>query len=729
MKHIIGTLILLTFLIPLAPIKDVSHTYESSLETSNDQRLSQQDFQASILIDHSLFLRVNQTYCGVEEWSSDGSLWACVETASIPRQTMTDTDGDGIEDTPYDYTETIYWISIWNTTSWQSVANLSVWTNIDDLSFSSDGNYLAASAGNAIFLFETLNWTFRTLSVDWNVLSMSLRDISFTENSDSLLGIGYFESFYINDQDQFVKLWERSNSLAIFNFTSEDFVTENYTEPGDEDSEAKVFELVNQSSIWLIDLFEKLNPHNEPSNTEMCDIKQWYGFYCNFAEAQEIVHSPNGEVLAVILGTGSLYCGCQTGIMFLDTSNWTIESMYLTPESTGRNIYTRTAGIGSIAYSSDGSKIAIGTNSMPIGEFDQWPDNGDGSGRRGQWQVGEERDLVRVIHASNLTEMALDGFDSPGEGLIGGPTNSSIDTLYFSIDDSYLLSGRSGDVRVWDTSTNGCLVTQSCGQIWESTRWLALDEENPGPGRITLSPGQDVMISIYADHFIVRGMDSDSDSIVDSIDVCDGYDDKDDFDNDGVPDGCDDSDDDGINDNFDAFPTDSSESVDTDGDGVGDNADTFPSDPSESVDTDGDGVGDNADADDDGNGVNDFEDPIPSGSSDSDADGMEGENDNSGVDGAGDISESIGTQEMTIIAILAVLVAISILYVRNKNEGAPNDSNISFEKLDSDGDGVLSKEELEVGGLAKGTLEKLDADGDGVLTKEEFDEFDEFDDF
>ena len=70
---------------------------------------------------------------------------------------------------------------------------------------------------------------------------------------------------------------------------------------------------------------------------------------------------------------------------------------------------------------------------------------------------------------------------------------------------------------------------------------------------------------------------------------------------------------------------------------------------------------------------------------------------------------------MTIIAILAVFVAISILYVRNKNEGAPNDSNISFEKLDSDGDGVLSKEELEVGGLAKGTLEKLDADGDGVL--------------
>ena len=162
MKNIIVTLILLTFLIPLASIKDVSHSYESSLEASSDPRSSQQDLQPSILMDHSPFLRVNQTYCGarlsldpvVEEWSSDGSLWACVERASILRQTMTDTDGDGIEDTPYDYTEDIYWISIWNTTSWQRVANLSVWTSIYDLSFSSDGNYLAASAGIRYFCLK-----------------------------------------------------------------------------------------------------------------------------------------------------------------------------------------------------------------------------------------------------------------------------------------------------------------------------------------------------------------------------------------------------------------------------------------------------------------------------------------------------------------------------------------------------------------------------------------------
>ena len=86
----------------------------------------------------------------------------------------------------------------------------------------------------------------------------------------------------------------------------------------------------------------------------------------------------------------------------------------------------------------------------------------------------------------------------------------------------------------------------------------------------------------------------------------------------------DDSDNDGIIDINDAFPLDSSESVDTDNDGIGDNADTdddgdnvtdaedaFPLDSSESVDTDNDGTGDNADTDDDGDNVLDADDAFP----------------------------------------------------------------------------------------------------------------------
>ena len=56
-----------------------------------------------------------------------------------------------------------------------------------------------------------------------------------------------------------------------------------------------------------------------------------------------------------------------------------------------------------------------------------------------------------------------------------------------------------------------------------------------------------------------------------------------------------DADGDGVADNVDAFPNDSTETVDTDSDGVGDNSDAFPSDPTETVDTDSDGVGDNGD--------------------------------------------------------------------------------------------------------------------------------------
>ena len=85
-----------------------------------------------------------------------------------------------------------------------------------------------------------------------------------------------------------------------------------------------------------------------------------------------------------------------------------------------------------------------------------------------------------------------------------------------------------------------------------------------------------------------------------------------------------DDDGDGVNDEDDAFPLDSTETVDTDGDGIGNNADfdddgdgvndgddAFPLDSTETVDTDEDGIGNNADEDDDNDGVNDDEDSHP----------------------------------------------------------------------------------------------------------------------
>ena len=121
---------------------------------------------------------------------------------------------------------------------------------------------------------------------------------------------------------------------------------------------------------------------------------------------------------------------------------------------------------------------------------------------------------------------------------------------------------------------------------------------------------------------VVRSEDYDQDGINDEIDLFPAVAlaGLADIDNDGAPDACDttclaagmwaddDNDNDGVVDTEDAFPLDSTESIDTDGDGIGNNADTdddndsvvdsndaFPLDATEHKDTDGDTVGDHKD--------------------------------------------------------------------------------------------------------------------------------------
>ena len=85
-----------------------------------------------------------------------------------------------------------------------------------------------------------------------------------------------------------------------------------------------------------------------------------------------------------------------------------------------------------------------------------------------------------------------------------------------------------------------------------------------------------------------------------------------------------DRDNDGVIDTDDAFPLDSSETVDTDNDGIGDNADADDNNDgysdsiddlmlklSENKDSDGDGIADNSDSDDDNDGIKDSLDAFP----------------------------------------------------------------------------------------------------------------------
>jgi hypothetical protein len=118
--------------------------------------------------------------------------------------------------------------------------------------------------------------------------------------------------------------------------------------------------------------------------------------------------------------------------------------------------------------------------------------------------------------------------------------------------------------------------------------------------------------------------DEDGDGIVDPQDDCEGTETGNlvfrDGCNHGWASGDSDSDGDGFADDFDAFPTNSSEWADTDSDGVGDNSDVFPDNPNEWLDTDNDGYGDNSDAfpnnpnewlDTDGDGVGNNADLCP----------------------------------------------------------------------------------------------------------------------
>jgi len=69
--------------------------------------------------------------------------------------------------------------------------------------------------------------------------------------------------------------------------------------------------------------------------------------------------------------------------------------------------------------------------------------------------------------------------------------------------------------------------------------------------------------------------DADGDGVCGAVDICPGFDDNLDSDADGIPDGCD------------AFPDDSQETIDSDGDLIGNNSDPCPFDPLNDADMDG----------------------------------------------------------------------------------------------------------------------------------------------
>jgi len=183
----------------------------------------------------------------------------------------------------------------------------------------------------------------------------------------------------------------------------------------------------------------------------------------------------------------------------------------------------------------------------------------------------------------------------------------------------------------------------------------------------------------------------------------------------------DDTDNDGVINGSDAFPNDSTETVDSDGDGVGDNADAFPNNATETVDSDGDGVGDNADAfptdatrsaaaggspgaaapgaDADLDGVLDADDAFPNDATETvDSDG----------DGVGDNADAFPTDATRSAGAGGSSGADADLDgVLDANDAFPNDAT---ETVDSDGDGVGDNTDA----FPSDSTETVDSDGDSI---------------
>jgi len=146
---------------------------------------------------------------------------------------------------------------------------------------------------------------------------------------------------------------------------------------------------------------------------------------------------------------------------------------------------------------------------------------------------------------------------------------------------------------------------------------------------------------------------------------------------------------------------------DTDGDRVADDADAFPNDSTESIDTDGDGIGNNSDPDDDDDGVPDITDAYPliglNGLIDTDSDGIPN-NCPANCISLGMVADDDDDGDG----------------VSDENDALPLDA---AETVDTDGDGIGNNGDTDDDGdsisdsdeLSNGTNPLLaDSDGDGV---------------
>ena len=382
-------------------------------------------------------------------------------------------------------------------------------------------------------------------------------------------------------------------------------------------------------------------------------------------------------------------------------------------------------GVGNNADTDDdGDGVADNADAFPLDPSETLDTDGDGVGNNadpdddgdGVLDVNDAFPLDQTNWTGGTNTI---GIDSRDEYILDNSTNGN----------TYYLNKRTTDVKFYDSGNSGnyganenysitfisppnTVITISEGsyKLENGCDYLYLTGINSSGGEtIVGGTGTAYTNTTFSNKLSVR-FKSDETIQYDgwdftlNLNTVPNYTDTD-TDNDTVNDISDpDDDNDGVLDVVDAFPLDSTETLDTDGDGVGDNADALPNDASETLDTDGDGVGNNDDTDDDGDGVADNADAFPLDSTetvDTDNDGV-GDNADAFDNDAGETVDTDGDG------------------VGDNADVFPNDAS---ETLDTDGDGVGDNadafdndagETVDTDNDGTGNNADTDDDGDGV---------------
>ena len=390
-------------------------------------------------------------------------------------------------------------------------------------------------------------------------------------------------------------------------------------------------------------------------------------------------------------------------------------------------------GVGNNADTDDdGDGVADNADAFPLDPSETLDTDGDGVGNNadpdddgdGVLDVNDAFPLDQTNWTGGTNTI---GIDSRDEYILDNSTNGN----------TYYLNKRTTDVKFYDSGNSGnyganenysitfisppnTVITISEGsyKLENGCDYLYLTGINSSGGEtIVGGTGTAYTNTTFSNKLSVR-FKSDETIQYDgwdftlNLNTVPNYTDTD-TDNDTVNDISDpDDDNDGVLDVVDAFPLDSTETLDTDGDGVGDNADALPNDASETLDTDGDGVGNNDDTDDDGDGVADNADAFPLDSTetvDTDNDGV-GDNADAFDNDAGETVDTDGDG------------------VGDNADVFPNDPN---ETVDTDGDGVGDNADTDDDGdgVADNTdafpldsTETVDTDGDGVGNNDDTDD-------